>query len=68
MPNFVKLDPKPFDPETYVGPEAEGTYEKEKSLSIKLEVENTIRWRWTKDAVGQNVCIPNNYYISTSFQ
>lgn len=64
MPNFVKLDSKPFDPETYVGPEAEGTYEKEKSLSIKLEVENTIRWRWRKDETGQYVSTP----CSTTYQ
>ena len=61
MPNFVKLDPKPFHPETYVGPD-QGDDEgqqldalKERSMSIKLEVENTIRWRWTKDDLGQSV-------------
>ncbi|KAH9967287.1 Leo1-like protein-domain-containing protein [Russula dissimulans] len=52
MPNFVKVDSKPFHPDTYVGPEHEedflgGTHERD--MGIKLRVENTVRWRWTKD-------------------
>ncbi|KAI5116867.1 hypothetical protein M0805_005835 [Coniferiporia weirii] len=68
MPNFVKLDPKPFHPESYVGPEqsTDGVGEKEKSLSIKLEVENTIRWRWTKDEFGQDKRQSNSRIIRWS--
>ena len=60
MPNFVKVDSKPFHPETYVGPEQEDeelTAEslREKSMSIKLKVENTVRWKWVKDEHGQDV-------------
>ncbi|KAJ7746865.1 RNA polymerase II-associated protein [Mycena maculata] len=56
MPNFVKVDSKPFHHETYMGPEQEEDEAqqaetlREKSMSIKLKVENTMRWRWTKDA------------------
>ncbi|KAJ7224452.1 RNA polymerase II-associated protein [Mycena pura] len=56
MPNFVKVDSKPFHPDTYIGPEQEEDEAqqaetlREKSMSIKLKVENTMRWRWTKDA------------------
>ncbi|KAJ7695080.1 Leo1-like protein-domain-containing protein [Mycena rosella] len=56
MPNFVKVDSKPFHHETYMGPEQEEDEAqqaetlREKSMSIKLKVENTVRWRWTKDA------------------
>ncbi|KAJ6624948.1 Leo1-like protein-domain-containing protein [Mycena sp. CBHHK59/15] len=56
MPNFVKVDSKPFHPETYMGPEQEEDEAqqaetlREKSMSIKLKVENTVRWRWIKDA------------------
>lgn len=65
MPNFVKLDSKPFHPDTYVGPEQEdddATQQqmdalKERSLSIKLEVENTVRWRWIKGENGEDVGI-----------
>lgn len=36
---------------------------REKSMSIKLKVENTIRWRWTKDKNGQDV---SQLYLSYS--
>ena len=58
MPNFVKVDSKPFHPDTYIGPEHEddfsgGTHERD--MGIKLRVENTVRWRWTKDKDDQEV-------------
>jgi hypothetical protein len=62
MPNYVNVDPKPFHPDTYVGPEHEDEESqqqhveaREKSMSIKLKVENTVRWKWTKDASGKDV-------------
>ncbi|RDX48255.1 hypothetical protein OH76DRAFT_1484159 [Lentinus brumalis] len=60
MPNFIKVDSKPFHPDTYVGPEHEDEDShhpesvREKSMSIKLKVENTVRWRWTRDEFGQD--------------
>ncbi|EMD38917.1 hypothetical protein CERSUDRAFT_112625 [Gelatoporia subvermispora B] len=60
MPNFVKVDSKPFHPDTYVGPDQEDEDAqpaeslREKSMSIKLKVENTVRWRWVKDADGRD--------------
>ena len=64
MPNFVKLDPKPFHPDTYSGPDlaADGVSEREKSMSIKLEVENTIRWRWSKS--GKDVADESTPQVS----
>jgi hypothetical protein len=58
MPNFVKVDSKPFHPDTYVGPEHEedflgGTHERD--MGIKLRVENTVRWRWAKNKDDQDV-------------
>lgn len=61
MPNFVQVDSKPFHHETYMGPENEDEdgpqpeTVREKSMSIKLKVENTVRWRWIKDENGQYV-------------
>lgn len=59
MPNFVKMDTKPFHPDTYLGPEEEDSMQaenlREKSMSIKLKVENTVRWRWVKDSNGIEV-------------
>ncbi|KAG6813820.1 hypothetical protein H0H92_006764 [Tricholoma furcatifolium] len=56
MPNFVKVDSKPFHSDTYMGPEHDdeelGDNVRERSMSIKLKVENTVRWRWTKDENG----------------
>jgi hypothetical protein len=64
MPTFVKMDSKPFHPDTYIGPEHDeddGHHNesiREKSMSIKLKVENTVRWRWTKDEFGQDASSP----------
>lgn len=59
MPNFVKMDAKPFHPDTYLGPEEEeamqGENLREKSMTIKMKVDNTVRWRWSKDANGVDV-------------
>nr|GAT42952.1 predicted protein [Mycena chlorophos] len=72
MPNFVKVDSKPFHPETYVGPEHEDEETqqteslREKSMTIKLKVENTVRWRWTKDADDQDIKQSNSRIIRWS--
>jgi RNA polymerase-associated protein LEO1 len=63
LPNFVKVDSKPFHPDTYIGPEhddedAQTENTRERSMTIKLKVENTIRWRWTKDESGQDASTP----------
>lgn len=63
MPTFVNVDSKPFHPDTYIGPEHDDDDDtqtdnvREKSMSIKLKVENTVRWKWTKDEMGQDVSI-----------
>ncbi|KAH9004704.1 Leo1-like protein-domain-containing protein [Lactarius hatsudake] len=69
MPNFVKVDSKPFHPDTYVGPEHEddfagGTHERD--MGIKLRVENTVRWRWVKDKDGQDRRQSNAHVIRWS--
>ena len=52
------METKPFHPDTYVGPEQEdedgGGSLREKNV-IKLKVENTLRWRWSKDDLGRDV-------------
>lgn len=63
MPNFVKVDSKPFHSDTYMGPEHDedevqhGENLRERSMTIKLKVENTVRWRWSKDEFGQDVSL-----------
>ncbi|KAG6330979.1 hypothetical protein ID866_8109 [Astraeus odoratus] len=72
MPNFVKVDSKPFHPDTYVGPEQDdedvnqNESVREKSMSIKLKVENTVRWRWIKDEFGQDKRQSNSRIIRWS--
>ncbi|TFK51735.1 Leo1-domain-containing protein [Heliocybe sulcata] len=57
MPNFVQVDSKPFHHETYVGPDDDEAPQaesvREKSMTTKLKVENTVRWRWVKDENGE---------------
>lgn len=36
---------------------------REKSMTIKLRVENTVRWRWTKDASSQDVRVVSVIFI-----
>lgn len=57
MPNYVKVDSRPFSKETYTGPEnsIDGAEDRERSMLTKLEVENTVRWKWTKDDFGIDV-------------
>ncbi|KAJ8515711.1 hypothetical protein ONZ45_g6884 [Pleurotus djamor] len=58
MPTFVQVDSKPYHPDTYIGPEHDDEElqhtenMREKSMTIKLKVENTVRWRWIKDQNG----------------
>ncbi|KLO19281.1 hypothetical protein SCHPADRAFT_843477 [Schizopora paradoxa] len=71
LPNFVKLDPKPFSTDTYVGPDQldeapQGANAREKSMSIKLEVENTLRWKWKKDEFGEDKRVSNSRIIRWS--
>ncbi|KIL00749.1 hypothetical protein PAXRUDRAFT_821332 [Paxillus rubicundulus Ve08.2h10] len=72
VPNFVKVDSKPFHPDTYVEPEQDeeevhqNESAREKSMTIKLKVENTVRWRWTKDEFGQDKRQSNSRIIRWS--
>ncbi|KZV96378.1 Leo1-domain-containing protein [Exidia glandulosa HHB12029] len=71
LPNYLKLDSKPFAPEAYIGAEndedgRDAESAKERSLSIKLEVENTIRWRWVRGPDGQMVRQSNTRFIRWS--
>ncbi|KIJ20812.1 hypothetical protein PAXINDRAFT_95809 [Paxillus involutus ATCC 200175] len=72
VPNFVKVDSKPFHPDTYVEPEQDeeeihqNESVREKSMTIKLKVENTVRWRWIKDEFGQDKRQSNSRIIRWS--
>lgn len=53
LPNFLSVEPRPFDPETYEDElEEEDTLDEEGRARLKLKVENTIRWRTAFDKEG----------------
>uniref|UniRef100_A0A5S6R572 RNA polymerase-associated protein LEO1 n=1 Tax=Trichuris muris TaxID=70415 RepID=A0A5S6R572_TRIMR len=56
LPNFVSIEPQPFDPETFeMEPEEDQVMDEEGRKRVKLKVENTIRWRKTIDDKGNVV-------------
>ena len=53
LPNFLSVEPRPYDPETYEDElEEEETLDEEGRARLKLKVENTIRWRTAFDKDG----------------
>lgn len=53
MPNFLSVDTRPFDQETYEDEiDEEETLDEEGRARLKLKVENTIRWREVPDDEG----------------
>ncbi|CAF0907614.1 unnamed protein product [Brachionus calyciflorus] len=54
LPNFLSVEPKPFDPDTYEddNPTKNDTLDEEGKTRVRLKVENTIRWRYEKDEDG----------------
>ncbi|KAH7335557.1 Leo1-like protein-domain-containing protein [Rhizoctonia solani] len=53
LPNFLKLDTKPFHTETYEGPQDDYEGEEKKASATMLDVTNTIRWRWIQGENGE---------------
>lgn len=53
LPNFLSVEPRPYDPQTYEDElEDEETLDEEGRARLKLKVENTIRWRTAFDKEG----------------
>ncbi|XP_057657520.1 another transcription unit protein-like [Diorhabda carinulata] len=53
LPNFLSVETRPFDPETYEDEiDEEETLDEEGRARLKLKVENTIRWREYVDNEG----------------
>ncbi|XP_059125040.1 RNA polymerase-associated protein LEO1-like [Peromyscus eremicus] len=56
LPRFLRIEPKPFDPQLYEDElEDEKVLYEEDKTSLKLKVENTIRWRVGRDEEGYRV-------------
>uniref|UniRef100_A0A8C4IJ50 RNA polymerase-associated protein LEO1 n=1 Tax=Dicentrarchus labrax TaxID=13489 RepID=A0A8C4IJ50_DICLA len=53
LPNFLSVEPRPFDPQYYEDEfEDEEMLDEEGRTRLKLKVENTIRWRAKRDEEG----------------
>nr|CAG4641973.1 EOG090X0BPX [Eurycercus lamellatus] len=53
LPNFLSVEPRPYDAQTYEDElEDEETLDEEGRARLKLKVENTIRWRTAFDKDG----------------
>ncbi|XP_048338103.1 RNA polymerase-associated protein LEO1 [Sphaerodactylus townsendi] len=56
LPNFLSVEPRPFDPQYYEDEfEDEEMLDEEGRTRLKLKVENTIRWRTRRDDEGTEV-------------
>lgn len=56
LPNFLSVDTRPFDKDTYEDEiDEEETLDEEGRQRIKLKVSNTIRWREYMDDMGQMI-------------
>ncbi|XP_043845574.1 RNA polymerase-associated protein LEO1 isoform X2 [Dromiciops gliroides] len=56
LPNFLSVEPRPFDPQYYEDEfEDEEMLDEEGRTRLKLKVENTIRWRMRRDEEGNDI-------------
>uniref|UniRef100_A0A914WLA8 RNA polymerase-associated protein LEO1 n=1 Tax=Plectus sambesii TaxID=2011161 RepID=A0A914WLA8_9BILA len=56
FPNFLSVEPRPFDPEHYEDEiDEDDQLDEEGRSRLKLRVENTIRWRYAQDEEGATV-------------
>ena len=57
LPNFLSMESRPFDPDTYEDEldEDQNQQDEEGRTRLKLKVENTIRWRQSYDKAGNPV-------------
>ncbi len=64
LPNFLSIDCRPFDADTYEDEiEDEDSLDEEGRARLKLKVENTIRWRQNFDSEGKSLRESNAKFI-----
>ncbi|KII74212.1 RNA polymerase-associated protein LEO1 [Thelohanellus kitauei] len=67
LPNFVSVDPSPFDPSTYEAEPFQDEFtDEEGRVRLKLKMENTIRSRLITDENGEEVRESNSRVIEWS--
>ncbi|XP_038938441.1 RNA polymerase-associated protein LEO1-like [Rattus norvegicus] len=67
LPRFLRIEPKPFDPQHYEDEfdDEKELYEEDKTR-LKLKVENTIRWRMCRDQEGSKTKESNTRIVKWS--
>jgi RNA polymerase-associated protein LEO1 len=67
LPNFLSIESKQFDPETYEDETPKGeTLDEEGQTRVRLKVENTIRWKYEKDEDGNLQRVSNSRIVKWS--
>jgi len=67
LPNFLSVDTKPFDANLYEDEADDDEIQDEEGRArLKLKVENTIRWRYSKDKDGNEVKESNCRFVRWS--
>lgn len=67
LPNFLSVEPRPFDPNTYEDEiDDEETLDEEGRARLKLKVENTLRWRERFNDKGEFVKESNARFVRWS--
>ncbi|XP_052043764.1 RNA polymerase-associated protein LEO1-like [Apodemus sylvaticus] len=67
LPRFLRIEPKPFDPQHYEDElEDEKVLCEEDRTRLKLKVENTIRWRICRDQEGSKTKESNTRIVKWS--
>ncbi|KAF5290927.1 hypothetical protein FQA39_LY14533 [Lamprigera yunnana] len=67
LPNFLSVETRPFDQETYEDEiDEEETLDEEGRARLKLKVENTIRWREDIDKEGNTIKESNARFVRWS--
>jgi len=68
LPNFLSVDTKPFDSNYYedISSDEDEILDEEGRARLKLKVENTIRWRYSKDKDGEEIKESNCRFVRWS--
>lgn len=67
LPNFLSVDTKPFDSQFYEDEiDDDEILDEEGRTRLKLKVENTIRWRYSKDKDGNDIKESNCRFVRWS--
>ncbi|UJR13477.1 hypothetical protein I4U23_000491 [Adineta vaga] len=65
LPTFMKIEPKPYEPQ-YLNEEIRDDDDEDSKAILKLQLENTIRWRYNTNELGETVRESNTRLVRWS--